>query len=170
MGEIVRRVVAEEGQHGHGVAPDRPGGAVLLGLSLKPMYEFVGRFRQDRRSLPSISLTENMASVTAIGNDYAFEQIFSRQLEGLAQAQDVAVGLSTSGNSANVLAGLRTARTIGMVTVGLTGGTGGKMPELCDICICAPSKVTARIQELHLTIGHVLCELAEDALAAGGAP
>jgi len=132
--------------------------------------EFVGRFRQDRRSLPSISLTENMASVTAIGNDYAFEQIFSRQLEGLAQAQDVAVGLSTSGNSANVLAGLRTARTIGMVTVGLTGGTGGKMPELCDICICAPSKVTARIQELHLTIGHVLCELAEDALAAGGAP
>ena len=128
--------------------------------------EFVGRFQRERRALPSISLTENMASVTAIGNDYAFEQIFARQLEGLAQLGDVAVGLSTSGNSPNVLEGLRKARSLKLTTIGLTGGAGGKIPGLCDVCICIPSSVTARIQELHLTIGHILCELAEDALAA----
>ena len=128
--------------------------------------EFVGRFQRERRSLPSISLTENMASVTAIGNDYAFEQIFSRQLEGLAQAGDVAVGLSTSGNSPNVLQGLRAARQLEVATIGLTGGSAGQMVPLCDICICAPSSVTARVQELHLTIGHILCGLVEHALEA----
>ena len=128
--------------------------------------EFVGRFQRERRSLPSISLTENMASVTAIGNDYAFDQIFSRQLEGLAQPGDVAVGLSTSGNSPNVLRALRAAKTIRLTTVGLTGGTGGQMARLCDLCICVPSTVTARIQEVHLTIGHLLCALVEDALLA----
>jgi len=126
--------------------------------------EFVGRFRQDRRALPSLSLTENMASVTAIGNDYAFEEIFSRQLEGLAQPGDVAVGLSTSGNSANVLRGLRAARALKVGTVGLTGGSGGQMAAACDICICVPSTVTARIQEVHLTVGHALCAVVEDAL------
>ncbi len=126
--------------------------------------EFVGRFRQERRSLPSISLTENMASVTAIGNDYAFEQIFSRQLEGLAQPGDVAIGLSTSGNSANVVEGLRKAKELRLRTIGLTGGSGGHMAGVCDICICVPSSITARIQEVHLTIGHILCGLVEDAL------
>jgi len=128
--------------------------------------EFVGRFLRERRALPSISLTENMASVTAIGNDYTFDQIFSRQLEGLAQPGDIAVGLSTSGNSPNVVRGLRTARTLKLTTVGLTGGTGGDMAALCEICICVPSRVTARIQEVHLTIGHILCALVEDALAS----
>jgi D-sedoheptulose 7-phosphate isomerase len=126
--------------------------------------EFVGRFQRERRSLPSISLTENMASVTAIGNDYAFEQIFSRQLEGLAQPGDVAIGLSTSGKSQNILEGLRKARALGLVTIGLTGGSGGEMPPACDLCICVPSAITARIQEVHLTIGHILCALVEDAL------
>ena len=126
--------------------------------------EFVGRFQRERRSLPSISLTENMASVTAIGNDYAFEQIFSRQLEGLAHPGDVAIGLSTSGNSPNVVEGLRKAKGLKVQTMGLTGGTGGQMAALCDICICVPSTVTARIQEVHLTIGHLLCALVEDAL------
>ncbi|MBI4341791.1 MAG: D-sedoheptulose 7-phosphate isomerase [Candidatus Omnitrophica bacterium] len=132
--------------------------------------EFVGRFQMERRSLPSISLTENMASVTAIGNDYSFEQIFSRQIEGLAQAGDVAVGLSTSGNSPNVLAGLRQAKPMGVATIGLTGGSGGQMAGLCDFCICVPSTVTARIQEVHLTIGHILCGLVEHALHASAAP
>ena len=127
--------------------------------------EFVGRFQRERRSLPSISLTENMASVTAIGNDYAFEQIFSRQLEGLAQPEDVAVGLSTSGNSPNVLEGLRKANALDVRTVGLTGHAGGQMTSLCDVCICVPSTVTARIQEVHLTIGHLLCALVEETLA-----
>jgi D-sedoheptulose 7-phosphate isomerase len=128
--------------------------------------EFVGRFQQERRSLPSISLTENMASVTAIGNDYAFQQIFSRQLEGLAQPGDVAIGLSTSGNSPNVVEALRKAPALKVKTIGLTGGTGGQMAGHCDICICVPSNVTARIQEVHLTIGHLLCALVEDALLA----
>ncbi|MBI3996490.1 MAG: SIS domain-containing protein [Candidatus Omnitrophica bacterium] len=126
--------------------------------------EFVGRFQQERRSLPSISLTENMASVTAIGNDYGYEDIFSRQVEGLAQTGDVLVGLSTSGNSPNVLKGLRRAKELTLATIGLTGGTGGTMAGLCDVCICVPSPVTARIQEVHLTIGHILCGLVEDAL------
>jgi D-sedoheptulose 7-phosphate isomerase len=126
--------------------------------------EFVGRFQRERRSLPSISLTENMASVTAIGNDYAFAQIFSRQLEGLAQPGDVAIGLSTSGNSPNVVEALRKAKALKVQTIGLTGGTGGQMAALCDICICVPSTVTARVQEVHLTIGHLLCALVEDAL------
>ena len=131
--------------------------------------EFVGRFQAERRSLPSISLTENMASVTAIGNDYSFEQIFSRQIEGLGQRGDVAVGLSTSGNSGNVLAGLRRAKAMGITTVGLTGGSGGQMATLCDICVCVPSSVTARIQEVHLTIGHILCGLVETALHGSAA-
>ncbi len=128
--------------------------------------EFVGRFLHERRSLPSISLTENMASVTAIGNDYAFDQIFSRQLEGLAQPGDVVVGLSTSGNSPNVLKGLRKAKELSLTTIGLSGSSGGQMVVFCDLCICVPSSVTARIQEVHLTIGHILCGLVEDALAS----
>ena len=126
--------------------------------------EFVGRFLRERRSLPSISLTENMASVTAIGNDYSYEQIFSRQLEGLAQPGDVAVGLSTSGNSPNVLRALEAAKPLQLRTVGLTGGAGGKMASVCDICICVGSTVTARIQEVHLTIGHILCAIVEELL------
>ena len=131
--------------------------------------EFVGRFQMERRSLPSISLTENMASVTAIGNDYSYEQIFSRQLEGLAQPGDVAVGLSTSGNSPNVLAALRRAGELQVTAIGLTGGSGGQMAALCDVCICVPSTVTARIQEVHLTIGHILCGLVEHALQPSAA-
>ena len=126
--------------------------------------EFVGRFRKERRSLPAISLTENMASVTAIGNDYAFDQIFSRQIEGLALPGDAAIGLSTSGNSPNVLRGLRKAKELKVAAIGLTGGSGGQMASLCDICICVPSTVTAHVQEVHLAIGHILCGLVEDGL------
>jgi D-sedoheptulose 7-phosphate isomerase len=126
--------------------------------------EFVGRFRKERRALPSISLTENMASVTAIGNDYAYDQIFVRQLEGLSRPGDVAVGLSTSGNSANVVLALQRAKRLRVNTVGLTGGSGGRMAGCCEICICVPSNVTARVQEAHLAIGHILCGLVEDGL------
>ena len=126
--------------------------------------ELVGRFSAKRRSLPSISLTENMGSVTAIANDYRYELIFARQLEGLGQRGDVAVGLSTSGSSPNVLAGLRRAGELGLTTVGLTGASGGGMRTLCDICVMVPSTQTARIQEAHLAIGHVLCALVEEAI------
>ncbi len=130
--------------------------------------EFVGRFSKDRRSLASISLTENMASITAIANDYQYELIFARQLEGLSQPGDVVIGLSTSGSSPNVLAGLKKAKELGLATVGLTGGTGGAMRERCEICIVVPSKETARIQEAHLTIGHILCALVEHAVLSHG--
>ena len=128
--------------------------------------EFVGRFAKERRALPSIALTENMASVTAIANDYGYERIFARQLEGLSQPGDVAVGLSTSGSSRNVLAGLRRARELGLTTIGFTGSAGQKMRPVCDIYLAAPTRETARIQEAHLTIGHVLCALVEDALTS----
>lgn len=127
--------------------------------------EFVGRFSRERRSLPAISLTENMASITAIANDYDYEHIFARQLEGLGQSGDVAIGLSTSGSSPNVLAGLRRAKDLGLTVIGLTGQSGTAMRLLCDVCILVPSTQTARIQEAHLTIGHILCGLAEEALA-----
>ncbi len=126
--------------------------------------EFVGRFQRERRSLASMSLTENMGSVTAIGNDYAYDQIFLRQLQGLGQAGDVAIGLSTSGNSANVVEALRAAKGLAIATIGLTGASGGAMRLLCDVCLRVPSTVTARIQEVHLTIGHILCALVEDAV------
>lgn len=130
--------------------------------------EFVGRFLKERRSLPSISLCENMASVTAIGNDYSYDRVFSRQLEGLGQAGDVAIGLSTSGNSRNVLLALELARRMQIATIGFTGQAGGKMLGICDLCLCVPSTTTARIQEVHLTLGHILCGLVEDELAASG--
>jgi D-sedoheptulose 7-phosphate isomerase len=157
-------LIAEALKGGHKVIWFGNGGSATQSQHMAG--EFVGRFREERRSLPSISLTENMASVTAIGNDYAFDQIFSRQLEGLAQPGDVAVGLSTSGNSPNVVQGLRKAKELTISTIGLTGGSGGQMEKFCDICICVPSTVTARVQEIHLTIGHLLCGLAEDALAS----
>ena len=132
--------------------------------------EFVGRFTKERRALPSIALTENMASVTAIANDYTYEAIFARQLEGLSQPGDVAIGLSTSGSSPNVLAGLRRARELGLTTIGFTGASGTAMRSLCDVSIAAPTTETAHIQEVHLTIGHILCGLVEEALTASHAP
>ena len=125
--------------------------------------ELVGRFHQDRRPLPAIALTENVASLTAISNDYAYRDVFARQITGLGRRGDVAIGLSTSGRSPNVLTGLEAARTMGMVTVGLTGGQGGQMREACNHCICVPSSTTARIQEAHLLIGHTICQLVDAA-------
>ena len=125
--------------------------------------ELVGRFHQDRCPLPAIALTENIASLTAISNDYAYQDVFARQIAGLGQRGDVVIGLSTSGRSPNVLAGLRQARRMGLLTVGLTGGRGGRMREACDLLLCVPSSTTARIQEAHLLIGHTICELVDAA-------
>lgn len=129
--------------------------------------EFVGRFNKERQALASIALTENIASITAIANDYQYELIFARQLEGLALPGDVVVGLSTSGSSPNVLAALRKARELGLSVIGLTGAAANNaMRTLCDVCIAIPSTETARIQEAHLTIGHILCALVEDAITS----
>ncbi len=126
--------------------------------------ELVGRFAFDRPALPAISLSVNTSCVTAIGNDYGFDQIFSRQIEALARPGDVAIGISTSGTSPNVLRAFSTAKKMGLQTVALTGKTGGKLKNMVDLCVCAPSNDTARIQECHGLIGHIFAELVEQAI------
>jgi D-sedoheptulose 7-phosphate isomerase len=127
--------------------------------------ELMGRYYLERRALPAEALTVNTSSLTAIGNDYSFDLIFARQIEALGAAGDVALGISTSGNSANVIEGLRAAKRKGMVTVALTGAGGGRLRAEADHCLCAPSHDTPRIQEAHILIGHILCELIEQACA-----
>ena len=127
--------------------------------------EFVGRYLRERRPMPAVALHGNSSAVTAIANDYGYEHVFSRPLEALAVAGDVAVGISTSGNSPSILEALRVARSLGVRTVGLTGGSGGKMREFAEILIAVPSSETPRIQECHILIGHALCDAVEQAVA-----
>ena len=128
--------------------------------------EFVGRYHKDRAPLPAIALGSDMAAITCIGNDYGYDEIFARQVKAHGQKGDIAIAISTSGNSPNVLKGVEAARACGLITVGWTGGKGGKLAGLVDHCFIVPSPVTARIQESHITLGHVLCELIEEALFA----
>ena len=123
--------------------------------------ELVGRFTKERRALPAVALTTNTSALTALGNDYEYSIVFARQLEAFGKPGDVAIGISTSGNSSNVLQGLQTAKELGLVTVGLTGETGGKTKSTAEHCVCVPSRDTARIQESHILIGHILCEIIE---------
>ena len=120
--------------------------------------EFIGRFQKDRKALPAISLSDNLSSVTSIGNDYNFEEIFSRQVKALGVKNDLLIAISTSGNSVNVLNAIKAAKDLGMECFVLSGKTGGKIAELkCDI-IKVKSNDTARIQEMHILIGHLICE------------
>ncbi len=119
--------------------------------------ELTGRFVKERKPLPGIALTTDTSAITAIANDYGYDQIFSRQLEALAQPGDLFVGISTSGNSQSILNALLSAKELGCKTLGLSGKGGGLMTELCDINIVVPSGTTARIQEVHILIGHILC-------------
>jgi D-sedoheptulose 7-phosphate isomerase len=128
--------------------------------------EFVIRYRVNRRSLPSIALTTDTSMLTACGNDFGFETIFSRQIEGLAMAGDIAIGITTSGNSANVIAGLQAAKDKGCVTVSFTAESGGKAAEIADIAFKAPSTVTAHAQECHMIVGHILCEAVDQAFSS----
>lgn len=123
--------------------------------------ELVGRFAFDRPALPALALSVNSSCVTAIGNDYGFDFVFSRQIEALGRPGDVAIGLSTTGDSPNVLRAVAVARKNGLRSVALTGFTGGKIKELVDECICVPSRETPRIQECHILIGHIISELVE---------
>jgi len=131
--------------------------------------ELVGRFALDRAPLPGLALTVDTSALTAIANDYAFDEVFARQILALGSPGDVAVALSTSGRSPNVVRGVQAARKKGLVTVGLTGRDGGTLKELVDYCVCVPSSETARIQECHILIGHILCEILEAELAGGSA-
>ncbi len=120
--------------------------------------ELVGRFQRERKGIASISLTTDTSILTAVGNDYGYEKIFSRQVEALCRPEDLVIGISTSGNSLNVIKGLQAAKQIGAYCIGFTGRDGGQMKELCDCCLVAPSSNTARIQEAHILIGHILCQ------------
>ncbi len=123
--------------------------------------ELVGRFAFDRPALPALALSVNSSCVTAIGNDYGFDLVFSRQLEALARPGDIAIGISTSGNSPNVLRAMLTARKMGLQTIALTSLAGGSLKGSVDHCICVPSNETPRIQECHILIGHIISELVE---------
>jgi len=126
--------------------------------------ECVIRYKNDRPAIAAIALTTDTSALTACANDLGFDAVFARQVEALARCGDVVMGLSTSGNSPNVLAGLAEARRRQAGTIGMTGSTGGKMSELCDVLITVPSNVTARIQEMHILIGHMLCKSLEQRL------
>jgi D-sedoheptulose 7-phosphate isomerase len=149
----------------------RSGGKVLLfgngGSAADATHlaaEFVGRFRLDRPALPALSLTDNVASLSAIGNDYDFEEVFARQIAGLGRPGDIAIGISTSGTSANVVAGLSVARQLDMHTAALTGSSGGSVSGEADLCLRMPSDDTARVQECYMLVGHTVCELVEQEL------
>jgi D-sedoheptulose 7-phosphate isomerase len=123
--------------------------------------ELAGRFYKNRPGLAALSLTVNTSTLTAVGNDFGYEQVFARQLEGLARPGDVAVGISTSGKSESVLAALRAARSMGLKTNGMTGRSGGPLPALVDLCLRVDSEETPRIQEGHILAGHIICEMVE---------
>src|SRR5436305_9930102 len=127
--------------------------------------EFVGRFVRERTGLPAIALTTDSSILTAVGNDYGFEQVFARQIQALGRPGDVAIAISTSGNSPNIIEGVKAARKGYLKTIGLSGKDGGLLSAEADVVITIASTSTARIQECHITIGHLLCELTEEALA-----
>lgn len=128
--------------------------------------ELTGRFLLERKPFRALALHVNTSSLTAIGNDYGYEHVFAREVAAHARPGDVLLAISTSGNSSNILRAIEAARQHNVVVVGLTGGTGGKMRALCDICLCVPCKSTPRMQEMHITVGHTICELLEERLAA----
>jgi len=129
--------------------------------------EIVGRYTRERKGWPAIALTTDTSILTAVGNDYGYEKIFARQVEALATAGDVVVGISTSGNSPNVLLALDEARKIGCKTIGFTGGSGGRLSGVCDVCFTAPAKKTPNIQELHMVVWHAVCDWVEAAMVEG---
>ncbi len=126
--------------------------------------ELVGRFKKDRTALAAIALTTNTSVLTSLANDYGYEVVFAKQIEALGSKNDIAIGISTSGKAKNVIQGVRQAAKMGLKTVILTGGDGGELAKAADIALIVPSSVTARIQEAHITIGHIICEMIEEAL------
>lgn len=128
--------------------------------------ELIGRFKRERKAISSIALTTDTSALTAIGNDYSYSEIFKRQVEGLVRRGDVLIGVSTSGNSENVLQAIRAAKRRRAITVGLLGRDGGRLKTECDHCLIVPSDDTARIQECHIMVGHIICDLIEREIAS----
>lgn len=129
--------------------------------------EFVGRYEKERRALHAVALTTDTSALTAIANDYGYERVFARQIEGLGVRGDIAFGISTSGNSPSVLLAFEHAKAMGLTTIGFTGRDGGKMKSAVDICLIVPSQKTSRIQETHSLLGHILCERIDELIANG---
>ncbi|MCL4499485.1 MAG: D-sedoheptulose 7-phosphate isomerase [Chloroflexi bacterium] len=129
--------------------------------------ELVGRFEMERSALPAVALNVNSSIVTAVGNDYGFDRVFARQIEAWAKPEDVVVFISTSGNSSNVVEAIEASKAIGAKTVGFTGRTGGRIRSMVDLCLQIPSDSTPRIQESHITAGHIICSLVERAFFKG---
>ena len=123
--------------------------------------EFVGRFQKERKGLPAIALTVDTSILTSVANDYGYEAVFARQVQALGERGDVLIGISTSGNSKNVLLAIEEAKEKGITCIGMTAEGGGKMADACDICLEVPVRVTARAQEMHILMGHILCELVD---------
>lgn len=128
--------------------------------------EFLGRYLRERAPLPALALNTDTSAMTAIGNDYGYEQTFSRQLRAMSSPGDVAVGISTSGNSRNVIEALVCARDLGLFTIGLTGASGGQLRAIVDVLIAVPSEETPRIQECHILAGHAICDAVESAIVS----
>ncbi len=126
--------------------------------------ELVGRFAFERPSLPSVALTTDTSILTAIGNDYGYEHIFSRQINALGVKGDMFIAISTSGNSKNITEALKACKEKGIFTIGMTGSSGGAAKELCDICLCMPSDITQKIQEAHILVGHTICAYVEETI------
>ena len=123
--------------------------------------EFVGRFQKERKGLPAIALTVDTSILTSVANDYGYEAVFAHQVQALGERGDVLIGISTSGNSKNVLLAIEEAKEKGITCIGMTAEGGGKMADVCDICLTVPVRVTARAQEMHILMGHILCELVD---------
>ena len=126
--------------------------------------EFIGRFKRDRSALAAISLTTNTSVLTSLANDYGYDVVFSKQVEALAQKNDILIGISTSGKAKNVALALKQAKKNNLKTIALTGGDGGELAKLADVSFIVPSAITARVQEAHITVGHIICELVEQIL------
>lgn len=129
--------------------------------------EFVGRYEKERRALPAMALTTDTSILTAVGNDYGFEKVFARQIEALGSRGDIAIGITTSGNSKNVVLGLERAKELGLYTIAFSGREGGKAKTLADLALVVDAEKTSRIQESHIMIGHILCERVDELVANG---
>lgn len=160
--EEVTRAVVKAFHNGNKVLFCGNGGSAADAQHLAA--EFSGRFYSDRTPLPSEALHCNTSYLTAVANDYGYDLVYSRMIKGIGRPGDVLIGLSTSGNSVNITNALQIAKELGMITVGFTGETGGKMKPLCDYLLNVPSNDTPRIQESHITMGHIICQLVEEEL------
>ena len=158
----VAKLIVRTFREGHKVLLFGNGGSATDAAHIAA--EFVGRYKRERAPLPAIALATDVAAITCIANDYGYDELFARQVRAHGQKGDIAIAISTSGNSPNVLKGVEAAKDCGLTTIAWTGGTGGKLVALVDFAFVVPSNVTARIQESHITLGHVLCELTEEEL------